>query len=101
MELISRFKKYDEKIDNYFNNISVPNYKNTSNAMKGIMHFGGAPESTGGFKEDRQSVGLFPNLNYSKKECKNSLYNFYRNWIRNDGWGIWKELKKFDPQHKH
>ncbi len=35
-------KKYDEKFDNYFNNItSVPNLKNNSSSMQGI--FGAAP----------------------------------------------------------
>ena len=67
-------KNYDEKIDNYFNNINVPNYKNTSNAMKGIMYFGGPTSSNqlgDNFnKPDRQSVGLFPSLNHSKRECK-------------------------------
>ncbi len=30
-------KKYEEKFDNYFNNISVPNYKNNSSSMRGIF----------------------------------------------------------------
>lgn len=30
-------KKYDEKFDNYFQNINVPNFKNQSSGMGGIM----------------------------------------------------------------
>lgn len=39
-------KKYDEKFDNYFNNItSVPNFKNNSSSMRGIFGGGGAPSN--------------------------------------------------------
>ena len=30
-------KKYDEKFNNYYQNINIPNYKNISNGMKGVM----------------------------------------------------------------
>ena len=30
-------QKYDEKYDNYFQNINVPNYKNVSSGMVGVF----------------------------------------------------------------
>lgn len=47
--------------------------------MKGIMSFGGGPQlNDNSNKPDRQSVGLFPSLNNSKRECKIIIIKKYR-----------------------
>jgi hypothetical protein len=59
-------EKLDEKYDSYFQNINVPNYKNVSQGMKGIMGSGHtySKEDSGVYS------GILPNLNVSKRECK-------------------------------
>ena len=45
-------RKMEEKIDSYYNNIQMPNVKNNSFNVKGILGGG----------------GMFPDLNVSKRE---------------------------------
>ncbi|CDW85506.1 UNKNOWN [Stylonychia lemnae] len=67
-------KKYEEKLDQYYNNLSnaqQSNMKNHSTGMKGI--FGGSIGETNETQRHNDSMryydGMLPNLNVSKKEC--------------------------------
>jgi hypothetical protein len=59
-------KKLDEKYDSYFQNINVPNFKNVSQGMKGIMGSGNTYQQ---HEDSGVYTGILPNLNVSKREC--------------------------------
>lgn len=79
----------EEKYESYFNNINVPNFKNVSSGIRGVMGGGGGNGNQRG--EDTMNVyaGVLPNLNNSKRECNVSciiLMNTFRTRVRaNDG----------------
>jgi len=64
-------KKIDERFDNYYQNLVIPNYKNVSSGMNSILG-GNTFNKMGAANES----GMLPNLNLSKRECKFEFVTF-------------------------
>ena len=69
-------KKYEQKLDNYYNNLANSHQSNMKNHSSGVSHIFGnagrndAEETQRNNDSLRYYEGMLPNLNVTKKECK-------------------------------